>query len=538
MLNRNVAGNTLQDAYRSLNRHRQKSAWFFGIVVAGTLAYTLLSPSEYRSEGKLFLRLGRENSTLDPTATLGQNTTVTVPSSRENEINSVVEILQSRMLFEKVVDSLGPEVVLKGQIPSDSSKETAPQQESEGEAQQASAGIGQYFAEGKNFFAQFSSSAGLDDRERAIIRLTKKIKVEAGKKSNVIDITYEGSTPAQCQAIVAKLIDAYLDEHVRLNRTQGSHEFLTTQTNRLHDDLSRKESELRDLKNKTGLASPTAQRQLLVTRIGRLEDELLSTEATRASAQARVRDLREKMVSLPAMQVATETSGHANEGTDRMREQFYALQVREKEAQSKYSDDHPKLRQIRDQVATAREILSKEQRERKHITKEPGRLYHQTQLSLLNEEPTLASLEAHAKRLQIQLDGVRKDLVALNENELRVASLQREVDLLDADYRKYSNNLEQARIDQQLEAQRMSNVGIVQPASFEPKPIRPRKMTNLLLGICAGLFGGLALPLGLDQLQPQQIADRVKKLSLPPKLASIPRLSPEETAARRRRVPR
>ncbi len=533
MLSRTVTGNTFHDIFRSLQRHKQKSAWFFGIVVTGALLYTLLTPSEYRSEGKLFLRLGRENATLDPTATLGQNTTVTVPSSRENEINSVVEILQSRILFEKVVDSLGPEAILKGQL----TPPTAKDSETADNVQQASTGIGQYIAEGKNFLAQFSSSASLDDRERAILRLTKKVKVEAVKKSNVIDITYEGSSPAQCQAILAKLIDAYLDEHVRLNRTQGSHEFLTAQTKRLHNELTRKESELSELKNKTGLASPNAQRQLLVTRIGRLEDELLSTEASRVSAQARVNNLREKTTSLPETQVTTETSGHANDGTDRMREQFYALQVREKEAQAKYADDHPKMRQIRDQVATAREILGREERERKQVTKEPGRLYHQAQVSLLAEEPGLASLEAHAKRLLTQLDGVRKDLTTLNENELRVASLQREVDLLDADYRKYSNNLEQARIDQQLEAQRMSNVGIVQPASFEPKPIRPRKMVNLLLGICAGLFGGLALPLGLDQLQSQPIADRPKQ-TMPPKLASIPGLSPEETAARRRRVPR
>jgi len=537
MLNRNVAGNTFQDIYRSLKRHKQKSVWFFVAVVTGTLLFTLFTPSEYRSEGKLFLRLGRENSTLDPTATLGQTPTVTLPSSRENEINSVVEILQSRVLFEKVVDSLGPDAIMKGQLTAPSDKVETSQPENK-DVQQASAGMGQYLTEGKNFLAQFSSSAGIDDRERAIIRLMKKVKVEAGKKSNVIDITCDGSSPAQCQAIVAKLIDVYLDEHVRLNRTQGSHEFLTTQTNRLRTELTRKETELSELKSKTGLASPNTQRQLLVARIGRLEDELLSTEASRVSAQARVNSLREKMTSLPETQVTTETSGHANEGTDRMREQFYALQVREKEAASKYAEDHPKMRQIREQVATAREVLSREERERKQVTKEPGRLHHQTELSLLTEEPSLLSLEARAKRLLAQLDGVRKELITLNENELRITAFQREVDLLDADYRKCSNNLEQARIDQQLEAQRMSNVSIVQPASFEPKPVRPRKMVNLLLGICAGLFGGLALPLGLDQLKPQRIVDRPKEQTMPPKLASIPCLSPQETAARRRRVPR
>ena len=109
-------------------------------------------------------------------------------------------------------------------------------------------------------------------------------KVEAAKKSNVIQIAYQGPTPKLCQTVVSKVIDSYLDEHLRLNRTHGSQEFFADQTARLRDELSRKEADLRDLKNTTGLASPVAQREMIVSRIGRLEDEVLHAEAERAVA--------------------------------------------------------------------------------------------------------------------------------------------------------------------------------------------------------------------------------------------------------------
>jgi len=112
MADRNVSDSALRDVFQALVRHRRKSAWFFTTVVAATVLITLLWPKEYRSTGKLFVRLGRENATLDATATLGENPIVAVPMSRENEINSVVEILQSRALLEKVVDALGPAFVL------------------------------------------------------------------------------------------------------------------------------------------------------------------------------------------------------------------------------------------------------------------------------------------------------------------------------------------------------------------------------------------------------------------------------------------
>lgn len=450
--NRQSSGQ-LDDVYRAFSRHKKKAVWFFCTVFAGTLLFTFFVPRQYQSEGKLFVRLGRENATLDPTATLGQNPIVTIPQSREREINSEVEILQSRALIEQVVDALGPEEII-----------------------------------------------GRDDREKAIRRVTKKLIVKAAKKSSVINVTYRGSTPELCQAVVAKLIDTYLDEHGRLNRTHGSHEFFVEQTRRLHEKLSRNEASLRDLKNETGLASPEAQRKQIVIRIGRIEDDLLKTEESRAVEEANVRQLRRKAATLPVTQIE-ETSGFGDEGTNRMRERFYALQLRQKEAQSKYTDEHPKMRQVHEQIAAARKILEQEEKTLKHITREPGRLRQEAELALLVGEPKLASLEAQSDQLKSQLVVVRLQLIKMNEDELRVAAAQREVDLLDADYRKYSTNLEQTRIDKQLEVQRMSNISVVQPASFEPHPVRPRILLNLLLGFCAATLGGLALPLAIDQYE-------------------------------------
>ena len=535
MSNRSLSGNTFQDVFQAFVRHKRKSLVFFVTVVVGVALLTFLLPREYRSVGKLFVRLGRENATLDPTATLGQNPIVAVPQSRENEINSVVEILQSRVLLEKVVDGLTPAVILD----SDESADSMSKEEPDGWARWAGAQIGQVFSGGMNVLRQFGSSAGLDDRERAILWLGKKLKIEAARKSNVIGIAYEGATPEQCQSVVAKVIDCFLDEHLRLNRTHGSEEFLAEQTSRLHEGLTQKEAELRDLKNETGLASPSVQRQLLVTRIGRLEDDLLSAQAGQAVAEAKVRTLRDKLNALPETQMTTEITGFANEGTDHMREQFYLLQVREKEAQAKYTEDHPKMQQIRDKMAAARAILDDQERGRKHVTKEPGRLHHQAQVALLGEEPGLASLRMHAEKLRTQLAEVRTELATLNENEMRIVALQREVDLSEAEYRKYSVNLEQARIDHQLEIERISNIGIVQPASYEPRPIRPRTLLNLLLGVCAGVAGALALPLVLEQFDDaRQTPVNGERKSKLPTLATVPRLRARQFAAHERRVPR
>ena len=198
-----------------------------------------------------------------------------MPQSRDNEINSVVEILQSRALLEKVVDALGPATVL----------------------------------------ARQTAAAGPDEREDAVLRLTGNLKVEAARKSSVIEVSYLGSSPKLCQSVVAKLVDVYLDEHGRINRTHGSHEFFAEQTRRLGQQLSRREVELRDLKSATGLASPAAQRQQIVARVGRLEDELLQTEAARTRGRGQGgRAAAEAGRACPTPKSARKPAGWATRG--------------------------------------------------------------------------------------------------------------------------------------------------------------------------------------------------------------------------------
>src|SRR5689334_8679514 len=85
--------------WRALTRQKIAAAAFFVAVVSAVGVAAAIAPRTYRSQTKLFLRLGRENVTLDPTTTLGQTPVVAIPPSRENEINSVLEILKARTLL-------------------------------------------------------------------------------------------------------------------------------------------------------------------------------------------------------------------------------------------------------------------------------------------------------------------------------------------------------------------------------------------------------------------------------------------------------
>jgi polysaccharide biosynthesis protein PslE len=531
----------MKDILSAIFRHRGKASIFFVLVMAGTILVTALLPKKYQSEAKLFLRVGRENATLDPTVTLGEQSIVAIPQSRENEINSVAEMLQSRMLLEKVANKLGPAAVLQED---ETAEISADKNTAESKLPAHAGNVSQNGESKRNDLAgKFKDGVKtilgmplMSEDERALQQIQKNLRVEPARKSDVIEIAYLGGSPRSAQAVVATVIDIYLDEHVRLNRPQGSHEFFIQQTKRLQTDLSDKEQSLRDLKNSTGLSSLDDRRHQLITRIGRLEDDLLQADTARAISEAKVQALKQKLIELPNTQITQEISGFGDEGTDRMRDQLYALHIREKAAAAKYTTDHPLLQEIRDQIKQAKEVLNQEQRTRTQVMKEPGKLYHQAQMDLLAEEPILASLNASTKELSAQLASARNELKEFNGNELRVADLQREVDLLDNEYRKYSASLEQARIDGALEYQKMSNINVAEGATLEPMPVSPRLKVNLLLGMGVGLFGAIGLCLFWDRFNHSVHTplDIENNLDLPT-LVVIPRLKFKQPAVNGRR---
>jgi uncharacterized protein involved in exopolysaccharide biosynthesis len=460
-----VSGSPLQPILRTFSRHRGKMALFFVVVFGGVVAFVVWGPRTYLSEAKLLVRLGRENVTLDPTVTLGQASVMAVPTSRENDINSVLEVVRSRALLERVVDALGPQTILDEEpLPADDARR--PMQ-----------------------------------RYQAVRQLSRRLSADAVKKSNVISISFEGASPDLSQAVVAKVVDLFLDYHLHLSRTPKAPQFLAEQVGRLRAELARSEEALKRLKDRTGLVAPDAQRQQVVLRISKLEDDLLQTESALAGAEAEARLLRQEQAGLPRTQVLSQTKGFANQGADTMRGLWYALQLEELKKRTQFPAESPEMQQLRKQIAAAREILDREEQTREQVAVGPGRAYEETQVALLKQEPVLAGLKARAATLRAQLAREREGLKAFNRSQLDVARQQRVVDLQDGLYRKYTESVEQAQIDEALTQERITNISIVQPATYELKPIRPRVGTTLAVGLLFALLGSAGLALAAEYLK-------------------------------------
>ena len=97
---------TIGQILSALKRHKFKSFLAWLIVFSAVIVMFLLWPRKFGSEGRLYIQLGRNNTTLTPTSGTGS---VSIQDTRETEIRSVLEIIKSRAVLEAAVKDLGAE---------------------------------------------------------------------------------------------------------------------------------------------------------------------------------------------------------------------------------------------------------------------------------------------------------------------------------------------------------------------------------------------------------------------------------------------
>lgn len=461
-----------QEIIGKLWRAKWKLLAFQVMVVIACLSVILFWPRGYLSEARIFLQLGKESVAIDPTATSGGSMVNVQSSTREDEIITSLDILQSRELASKVVDALSPETVLGN------SEEAKDGKASNGFMESVKGVVNQAI----EVVRQIDP---LSDRERAIISIEKNLKVTAERKSEVVILKFESKSPQLAQLILATLVGIYKEEHMRIHRTDGSQQFFTEQQAILSKELDDINERLRKEKNRMGLASISGQRDLLEVRNKDVSLSFAETERSKASVNARIEKLTEELERVPERINSTEVV-KPNSATDMQAQQLYTLQLQATEFETKYQSDHPKLIAIRKQVKEAEENYRKKESKSQEVTDDVNPIHRDLTLDLLKSESERAGIEAKLKDLALQRESVLEQLKQLNQFEILITDLERERNVREAKYVSYTNSLEEARLNKELEISRISSVVTAQDATLQERPVTPSKAMVVLFG--AGLL--------------------------------------------------
>lgn len=497
MIHQQAVWRAAEFVFDGIKRYWYIAAGTAGAVLLVTFASVLMLPRSYTSEAKLLIKFGRENN-IDPTASNG--TMVSVYESRENEINSLLEVLHSRQLLAKVVQDLGPEFVLFGRPkPAATAPESATTLVSTVPSNPSAPGESNLSPAG-----QRATTLGVPSKleQLAIQKLEASLSAHSPRKSHVIAISCKSDRPETAQTIVARLLEAYLAEHLRVHHTVGSYEFFAQQTQQGRDEWERKATDLRSTKDRLGIVSLAGQLKQLQDSLDGIEARLLAGRADLATSENRLAALREALSRQPE-RVDSQFVRGPSASSEGMRQTLFQLHGREKEMTARMTDRHPLLQAVRQQLDETSDILDQQENESTQTTQATNPSYQAIQLQLQQEEATAKGLRGLQAALLRERSDCREKLSRLRADEFKLATLEREVEQAESRYRGAAEKLEQARINRSLDEEQISSLNIVQPASYNPKAGGPKRSLTLAFGLFVALGGGLGAALGLHWLNPQ-----------------------------------
>lgn len=502
---------TLLDLLQSVVRYRNRAAIAAGALLVSIAAVVMLLPKRYDSDAKLLVRLGKSSVGLDPTATTGQ--IISIQESRESEINSVLDMLDSRGLAEDVVDKVGAERILE--------KFAWVEQTLEALEGLIPSGGGVPTKSGKLTPEEMEQQ---QQRELAVKELKSMLQIKSPRKSTTISITCRGREPYLAQEIVQAVIDVYQQMHISAYQAEGSLQFFEEKFREQEGILAATQEQLRTAKNEMMMITIHGKQESLQQQINENQKMQLDTQAELVGAEARVQELQATMMALPTEIPSAVTSGIADASNDSMRGRLYELEIEEQELASKYSEGHPLLQKVRAQLASSRRIYNEQQKEREQSVVASNPVRERQHTELLSAKGALSSLQAKQNSLLKTAEDLRQKLEKVNQFELESDALQRKLDIVRETYQVYAKKLEESRINQAMQAESVSNVSIVQEPSLILRHTSPKRGLLLALAVVMSGLGGIAVAVLSEWFhRTQQSARQVHLDDLPVEGSRIPR---------------
>ncbi len=458
----------------------------FGFVFLGALLawlLILLLPRGYESQAKLMVRVGRESVSLDPSATT--SATLMLQKTQEEEVISALEVLGSRRIADMVTEKLGANAIIEGVLP----------KEGPGAEEQSSL-FRDIAKTGSDWLWNVLWATGIkddiSDHELAVMVLQKTLSIHSPKRSTVIVVHATSKTPEMAQAIVRTVTETFMDEHLKAARVDGSFVFFEKQTMEAESQLNELVDKRAKFMQDRQLVSIEAGKELLQQQLSGIDRDLVVATGELEQAKSEIQDLGSKVDKTDDEVVAAKVAGSDTTWSG-MRQQVYELELQEQNLAAQLTADHPKLIQIREQLAGAREILGNLKSERVDENKTPNPVKVALYQELQRQETKLVGLNTIIETKQAQKNEMERQIEQLLEDERSLTQMDRDIRVLETKFQVMREKLEEARVIEGLQEQKVSNIHIFQPASFVERAATPNK--KLLAAGClfVGIFAGLSL---------------------------------------------
>jgi uncharacterized protein involved in exopolysaccharide biosynthesis len=438
---------TPRELAAALFRHpRLVSAVFGGVLVAAML-FAVFS-ARYESHFMVLLRRGR----YDPVVSSQPPSPMDFsrPDITEEELNSEVELLRDEDLLKGVVK-------MAGLVPD------CPEWKRPSEV------------------------------EHTARQLSRRLEVEALKKSNLIQVTYKDTSPERAARVLSALSALYVKRHTILQRPPGEIQFFDQQTAASEKRLQQSEADLAHFTRTRGVASAVLERDIALQKLGEADAAYRQLDQDRVETERRMVSLGEQLKSFPSRSVTLKRWADNPEALEKMKTHLLDLQLKRTELLSRYEPSYRPVQEVEQQIAETKASISAEALTpvRDETTdKDPN--YEWARMEMEKARVQWDGLRARQSDASSQVAALRTFAQRMQTESLDQQDLERAAKADEDNYLLYLHKREEARIGDSLDERRILNVAIVEP------PVPPALPEhNILLYFALAFVLAMAFTVGI-----------------------------------------
>lgn len=352
-------------------------------------------------------------------------------------------------------------------------------------------------------------------------RLEKSLKLNKVKNSNVIEIAYEHTSPVVAATVVNSFVDYFRDKHLQVFREPQSN-FLQQQLEVYTDKLRASERELEDFKRNNDVYSLEEQRSLLLR-------QKLEVDAALKTNDNQIKELQRKVAVLKNQLQVVYKSRDSFVPPERSidiqdaKAKLLGLLLEEQRLSKKYTPSSKLIINSKNEIEIVKKYINELETDSNKKSRTGNQIYLDLYRDYLNSDSNLNALLAKESSLKGQLHEITVSLMNINRGEQRLENLKREKMMNEKNYQTYLDRVEESRMLDEMNRQKLANISVIQAAAVPVTPSTSSRLKIVVGGIIVGVF--LALSCAFLKEKSDQTfwtPEKVEGITGMPVLLSIP----------------
>ena len=323
--------------------------------------------------------------------------------------------------------------------------------------------------------------------------VAKRIETSPFKNTELLQVKVRGFSAKSVQRANQLLVDSFLKRITDLSRTEqtATKFFLTERVKSAKTDLDKAETALQNYKSENKITSPTDRAKIFTDRIADIEKQAAANQVVLEAAQARLDAINHQL-----------GTGAAASADNRVIQQYNAelakLEATRISYLDKYTEKHPRMIEINDQIANLKEKIRTEVSKVVALQAPSDNSVHQSLVAnKYHSEGEIIVAQRKAEALQQIINKNNADLEKLPEVEKGYVKAARDAQVANDIYVMLAKRLEEAKV---AEVMQPNNVQVVDVPTLPDEPIGPRKVRTIIISVLIGFLFSCGLIVCLEMM--------------------------------------